>query len=67
MYIITSTSTFHHESTQVQVHSFCGNVLKYIPSTFKMYLSTIRSRPTFQLPSNCLYTENNKVFDIKLT
>ena len=29
---------------------FWGNVLKYIPSTLKMYLSTIRS--TFQLPSN---------------
>ena len=31
-----------------------------IPSTFKMYLSTIRS--TFQLPSNFLYPENQTKF-----
>ena len=39
---------------------FWGNVLKYIPSTFKMYLSTIRS--TFQLASNFLYPENQTKF-----
>ena len=39
---------------------FWGNVLKYIPSSFKMYLSTIRS--TFQLPSNFLYPENQTKF-----
>ena len=36
--------------------TFWGNVVKYIPSTFKMYLITIMS--TFQLPSNCLYPDN---------
>ena len=39
---------------------FWGNVLKYIPSTLKMYLSTIRS--TFQLPSNFLYPVNQTKF-----
>ena len=58
MYLITSTSTFHHESTSALL--FWGNVLKYIPSTFKMYLSTIRS--TFQLPSNFVYPENQTKF-----
>ena len=53
----------YFECTKLQVQVLCtmkvlkykyipfwGNVLKYIPSTLKMYLSTIRS--TFQLPSN---------------
>ena len=60
-YIRAGQEYFECTSLQVQVLSttkvlkykyipFWGNVLKYIPSTFKMYLSTIRS--TFHLPGN---------------
>ena len=42
---------------------FWGNVLKYIPSTFKMYLSTNTTiSSTFQLPSNFLYPDNQTKF-----
>ena len=41
------------------------NVLKYIPSTFKMYLSTISS--TFQLPSNLFTPIIKQVFNVKIT
>ena len=53
-----STSTFLFVEMYLSTFQvYFQNVLKYRP--------TIRS--TFQLPSNCLYTENNKVFDIKVT
>ena len=44
---------------------FWTNVLKYIPSTLKMCLSTISS--TFQLPSNFFTLIIKQVFNIKIT
>ena len=54
MYLITSTSTFHHKKYLSTSTFLFGEM--YITSSFKMYLGTIMS--TFQLPSNLLYTEN---------
>ena len=44
---------------------FWTNILKYIPSTLRMYLSTINS--TFQLPSNFFTPIIKQVFNIKIT
>ena len=57
-YLRTITGTFQNQSTYVQVgyNQFWENVLKYIISTLKMYLSTTKG--TFQSPIKCWFPEN---------